>query len=321
MIRQYFPVKDATVYSEFVTRNAGMDEILEVGKTELGNYSIRSIIDFNFPAIVAASPTGSVYVLRLQTANATRLPANQSIWASVYTGSWAEGTGYYYQDIYQVPNGVVWTDLTGAFSPSVTGTITRPVANELQINITGLVTASNITGLILQFPASDEVDNDNKGIIKFFSRDTHTIYSPVLEVRWQDQIYATGSLSSSNGLNLVVLPSSLKEVYRVGETAKVSLTVREKYPQKTFANSFNPYATALYVPPTTYFSIVDEQANFPVIQFSDYTKVHQTATDTYIQFAVTNMYPRRFYKIVLKMVFSDGTVQYFDDGYVFKVSE
>lgn len=320
MIRQYLPTQDASVFEEFSNRNTGMDEILEIGKNETGAHAIRSIVAFDFASIVASVPTGSVFVLRLQTATASRLPADQPIQVGVYTGSWAEGTGYLYQDIYQVPNGVVWTDLSASYTPTGSVTTPRPFT-DVAIDVTTLVRTSGITGLVLQFPASDEASIDNKGNIKFFSRDTHTIYTPILEARWDDQVYATGSLRTSDTLNIAVLPSGLRPTYKQNETARVDVVVREKYPLKTFANYYNPYQSALYLPNTTYFSIVDEQSGFVVIPFSEYTRVNQTATGAYFTFTVENMYPRRFYKVILKVVRADGSVQIFDDHFIFKVTD
>lgn len=318
MIRQYFPTQDASVFEEFSNRNTGMDEILEVGKNETGANAIRSILAFDFAGILAAVPTGSEFVLRLHTANAVRLPAAQTIQVGVYTGSWMEGTGYLYQDIYQVPNGIVWTDLSGSYTPTGSVTSSRPF-RDVEINITSLINTAGITGLVLQFPVADEADIDNKGNIKFFSRDTHTIYAPVLEARWDAQIYATGSLSSSANLNIAVLPTSLRSTYKQNETVRVDVVARERYPLKTFANYLNPYQTSLYLPQTSYFSIVDEQTGFAVIPFSEYSKINQTATGAYFTFTVNNMYPRRFYKVVLKVVDATGAEQIFDDHFIFKV--
>lgn len=320
MIKHFFPTRDASVFEEFSNRNTGTDEILEVGKNATGANAIRSIIGFDFASIVASVPTGSTYVLRLQVATAERLPQAQPVLVSVYTGSWVEGTGYLYQDIYQVPNGIVWTDLSASYAPSVSVTSSRPFS-DFFIDVTSLVTASNINSFVIQFPSADEASIDNKGNIKFFSRDTHTIYSPVLEVRWANQSYATGSLTTAYGKNFVAIPHSLRARYKQNETARVEVTVRERYPLRTFTNYLNPYATSLYLPATSYFSIVDEQTGYEVIPFSEFTRINQTATSAFFVFDVTNMYPRRFYKVLIKVVDTDGNEQIFDDRHIFTVTD
>jgi hypothetical protein len=317
MIRQFLPTKDASVYSEFPTRNTGIDEIIEIGKTDDGADSIRSIIAFDFATVRSLLGSGGECILRLQTALAQRIQLNQQIDVCTYTGSWVEGSGYFYQDLYQIPNGVVWTDLSASFSPTSSFTTPEPWT-DLQLDVTSLVMTGSATGLILQFPSASESDINNKGIIKIFSKNTHTIYAPILEVRWTDQVYSTGSLSSSVNKNLHVFPHSLQTTYSPNELVTVDLTVREKYPLKTFSNYLNPFASNLYLPSSSYFSVVDDATGFAVIPFSPYTAIHQGPSGSYCQFRLDNMSPRRFYRLVFKIVQS-GNEKVIDNNFIFSV--
>ena len=48
MARQFIvPQSDASVYEQFPTRNVGVDEILEVGKSRPATGSIRGLIQFD----------------------------------------------------------------------------------------------------------------------------------------------------------------------------------------------------------------------------------------------------------------------------------
>lgn len=320
MIRLFDPVKDASVYEEFPTRNTGVDEILEVGKNESGAKSIRSIIAFDMSVIASVAPSASVYLLRLNTATAKRLENAQPIRVSTYTGSWAEGTGYFYQDLYQVPDGIVWTALSGTYNPSASITGSVPW-HDLTIDVTSLVSGTTgIQSLVIQFPSSSEASINSKGNIRFHSRNTHTIWGPVLEVRTVSQSYATGSLTGTTGVTYLAAPHSLKASYTQGETARVGVTVREKYPLKTFTTILNTYVNTLYVPPTTYFSVVDDVTGYVVIPFSDGTRLQQTAVGAYFTFVVENMHPRRFYRVILK-VSENGNDQVFDNRFIFKVTD
>ena len=49
-------------------------------------------------------------------------------------------------------------------------------------------------GFIIKKSKADENSTTKFGSIKFFSSDTHTIYPPVLETRWDDSSFVTGSL-------------------------------------------------------------------------------------------------------------------------------
>ena len=318
MIKTFLPTQDASVYAQYPTRNTGIDEILEFGKDETGTYPIRSIIAFDFATARTLITSGAVFVLRLQTALASRLVQNQIVSVGAYTGTWTEGTGYFYQDLYQVPNGVVWTDISGTFGSSVAVTGSNPWT-DLHIDVSTLVANSSLTGLVIQFPSASEADGTNTGNVRVFSKDTHTIYAPTLEARWTDQTYDVGTFDTTDGKHVHVFPHSLQTVYGMHETAHVDLTVRERYPLKTFTNALNPYSNALYVPSASFFSIVDDATNYPVIPFSPYSTINQTPSGSYFQFKVDNMYPRRYYRVVVKLVSDAGEEKVFDNNFIFTV--
>ena len=77
------------------------------------------------------------------------------------------------------------------------------------------------------------------GTFSFFSRETHTIYQPKLEVVWNDSKWVTGSLSSltSEDLEDLVLYGrrGLKKQYREDSKIKFRLIGRPLYVEKTFS--------------------------------------------------------------------------------------
>ncbi len=75
-------------------------------------------------------------------------------------------------------------------------------------------------GLALQFPVVDEQDSLNKGNIKFFSTQTHTIHQPTLEIVWDTQTVTTGSLLPIPSLNVKIVASNLRETYTKGDVDK-----------------------------------------------------------------------------------------------------
>jgi hypothetical protein len=107
--------KDATVYQAFRNLNAGLDEILEIGKTvdvnsSTSNYSnsaARTFISFNLPTTASVSPTANYY-LNLRLANASGVPRNQQVLVYQVSRSWDEGSGYLYQNVKNVQDGITW---------------------------------------------------------------------------------------------------------------------------------------------------------------------------------------------------------------------
>src|ERR1017187_9408889 len=190
----FFPLKDASIYSELPSRTTGLDEILEVGKTDDGLNSIRSLIDFDFSAISSsiangAIPSNAKYDIRLFVANATKIARNQVIQVFPLSQSWCEGSGYFYQNIVGETDGVSWKfrssgstwAIYGATyypSPSASGSTAVPLT-DLTIDVTNLVqqfiSGAYSDGFLIKYPNTDESSSANQGDLSFFSKDTHTI--------------------------------------------------------------------------------------------------------------------------------------------------
>jgi hypothetical protein len=95
------------------------------------------------------------------------------------------------------------------------------------------------------FPnGGSELDDQTFGQLKFFSNDTNTIYSPKLEVRWNDMNWHTGSTEISSGsLNELTMSGAtdnylymigLKDSYKETDKVKFRVGARKRYIQKTF---------------------------------------------------------------------------------------
>lgn len=172
-------------------------------------------------------------------------------------------------------------------------------------------------GFLIQMSDTDELDNNVQGYIRFFSRDTHTIYVPKLIMYWDDTTYTTGSLSEIN-LESYSIYTSIKPIYKDTEIAKIRIYSRDKYPRKSPTNVF-PYETVKVLPDTTYYSVVDAATDEVIIPYDDiYTKVSCDSTSNFIYLDFNGFMPERSYRLQLKIV--DGIIeQYIDDQIYFKV--
>jgi len=336
------PSQDVAIYQEFDIRQTGLDEILIVGKTNFGSYAVRSLVQFDITTISASLANGTLPIstsfdLVLYVASADKLQNGQTLEFKPLSQSWIEGTGYFYQDITQSIDGATWTNNTSSslwangtgslggstqsIAPILT-TIANPVV-DITCDITSMVlswvsgTYHNY-GLVIKFPDSDEHNITNQGSINFFSKDTHTIYRPSLVTKWNDQIYNTGSLLSSPTSSLFVVPSGLKSSYHAYETVRVDLTARTRYPLKTFNTALSAYQGNTALPTSSYFSIIDEQAGTTIIPFDSYSLVSVDTNCSYIKFKIQNMYPLRYYRVLIK-VDHNGLSEIFDDNAIFTV--
>lgn len=313
------PLKDAAIYSQSFNLNSGLDEILECGTSNDGNYPIRSLLQFDLTQFASASVSAS-YELTLFVALAQFLNVTQSVEVRNVVAAWGEGSGYAGQDIYQLPDGITWESQPQTGSLSSSASIIN-LMNELTVDVSNIIRAQlsgQSSGMMLQFPIADEIDPLNRGNIKFFSSNTHTIYAPTLVASWDDQIYVTGSLGSYPSSNLLVIPATLKPQYTLGEIARVELSVRPAIPTKTFSTQFTQYLGNNYLPTSSYYSIIDDFSGKIIVPFDDSSKIQCDGTVSYFIFRVEDMYPRRFYRVKVK-VDHDGLSEIFDDGHIFKV--
>lgn len=324
--------KDTTLYQAYRNNNAGLDEILEIGKviditeptssTAYATGSVRSLIYFDLPTTASVPATAS-YFLNLRLANADNVKRNQQILIYQVSRSWDEGSGFFYQDIKNVEDGASWARCTSAVSWSnaggdfLTGSTSQSVVlssyplQDIRVDVTNILQPfvsqslqNTFYGLALQFPIADEQDSTNKGVIKVFSTQTHTIHQPTLEVVWDTQTVITGSLLAIPSLNVKIVASNIRETYTKGDVDRVNLVVRDQYPLKSF-DSVLRYKNKYYLPTSSYFSVVDVQSNTTIIPFDNYSKINTDATGSYVVLDTSPLYRGRFYTLKLKVVNGD----------------
>ncbi len=172
-------------------------------------------------------------------------------------------------------------------------------------------------GFLLKFSDGNETDNSNVGYVRYFSKETHTIYVPKLTLLWDNRTFDTGSLTAAN-LESYSIYTNVKPAYKDTEVSKIRIFARDKYPRKSPTNLF-PYETVKVLPLTTYYSVMDAATDETIIPYDDiYTKVSCDETSNFIYMDMNGFMPERNYRLQLKIV--DGfTEQYIDDQIYFKV--
>jgi hypothetical protein len=174
-------------------------------------------------------------------------------------------------------------------------------------------------GIILKYSTANESDTADYGILKFFSKETHTIYQPKIRIGWDDQSFVTGSLNALTSDDIKVGVTNLKKEYKAGNIMKLRVFARELYPVKTFSNTFS-HNNIKYLPINSYYQIRDFISNDIIVPFSNYSKISCDTTGNYINLNLSNWEANRVYKIEFK-ISTDNGVQYFDDEITFTVSK
>jgi hypothetical protein len=348
--------KDASIYLQQPDQNTGLDEILEVSKVYYGNIkdTSRALIKFDLNTLSQSVSNGQVVIdsikLLLRETESQEIPLRYTILAHPISGSWEMGNGTRFDEI--STKGVTWkyregdtkidwlpnelasgsdsnpNDGTGGtwYTASAASQSFNYESADLNIDVKDIVElwlSSSLPneGFILKHTNEYENDTNDYGILKFFGKETNTIYQPKLVVGWDDQAFNTGSLQPvdlEDG-EVVVRVKPLTKEYKLNTTKIIRLVGREKYPLKTFTNSF-AYNDVKYLPSTTYYQIKDYESNDVIIPFSKYSKVSCDSKGNYIKFDFTNWQPNRVYKIEFKIETESDTI-HFDDKITFKIVE
>ena len=172
-------------------------------------------------------------------------------------------------------------------------------------------------------------DSGMREQLKFFSRNTHTIYPPKLEVVWDDSKWVTGSLSALSSANLEdmnLYMRGFRPKYKENSKIKFRVIGRERFPERTYSSTqySTGYNTVKYLPSgSTYYEIKDAYTEDVIVPFGDGTKVSCDSTGNYFNLWMNGLQAERFYRINYKVVSGSGTVDetvtYFDEKHSFKV--
>lgn len=165
-------------------------------------------------------------------------------------------------------------------------------------------------------------DHTTNGAFKFFSKETNTIYSPYIDIQWDDSVYSTGSLAPvTSSVPFTIALNNVKSKYKFGSFPRINMVVRDKYPMKTFdVTPQQPsYTTSKYLPSSSYYSIKDNESEETIIKFDEYTKLSCNGTHHYFMLDTTGLPQERYYRILIKTELSDGTVEIFDNNTIFKI--
>jgi hypothetical protein len=163
------------------------------------------------------------------------------------------------------------------------------------------------------------VDSNNyQPEIKFFSIDTHTIYPPVLEIKWDDFTYNTGSLTVLDTLPATIALAQNPGTFYTSSINRFRVNSRPEYPIRVWQTS-SVYLTNYALPTASYWALKDLDTNEYVIDFdTTYTKLSCDNSGSYFDMHMNGLEPERYYQIIFKTNI-DGSTLVFDNEYYFKI--
>tara|TARA_Y100000361_G_C11156090_1_gene344211 strand:+ start:924 stop:2336 length:1413 start_codon:yes stop_codon:yes gene_type:complete len=178
-------------------------------------------------------------------------------------------------------------------------------------------------GFIIKQTGSQEFLNDpnTQATFRFFSIDTNTIYPPMLEIKWDNYKFDTGS--NKNGIldtnSALISVYNNNGIYYSQSIAEFRIGAAPKYPIRVFQTA-SEYNTNHFLPEdTSLYAIKDSETNEMIIDFdSKYTKISADSQGSYFTVYMNGLEPERDYTILIKTVI-DGVTNVFDEDIRFKV--
>ena len=249
---------------------------------------------------------------------------SQNTGSAAWTDEEVSGETATYYSSSTAGGGAWWTD-TGAYSFNMTQSHTVVSTHDLDINVTDGVlahydeTIAN-AGFLLKLTSSLEFNaytNNRQLYLRYFSGQTHTIYPPCLEIKWDDSEYQSG-LSTVTDPNAVIRIKNNRGEYVDKGKQRFELTVRPKYPVRTFSTA-SSYLTNHRLPASSYWGLRDENTEEMVIDFdTTFTKISASPSSSYFDVYMEGLEPERYYRLLLKTSIN-GSTNIIDEGIIFKV--
>mgnify|MGYP003111928500 CR=1 FL=1 len=359
-----FPSQDTWISSgsstvtgeSFKNQNFGRDQILEVKKEFYNssfNYPTRALVNFSGTEFTELSksvsegtiPSDAKYYLKLyEAAGNAEMTEEYILDVKPISQSWTEGTGKFGDDPKNT-NGCSWENRSNPIGGTAVtwadaGTTVLSVSSSTQtftnqspdvnVEVTDMVNMwyqeqEENYGMLVRFSGSQETDSETFGHLKFFSRNTHTIFSPRLEVRWDDSSFDSDATASLNTLDTsgttdnFLYMRGLREEYREGERVKFRVGARKRYIQKTFSTSVQTISSSWFPSNSGSYAIKDVATDEFIVPFSSYTSMSLDTEGMYFNQWLDGFYPDRVYKIQLKLKYNDEQEQIFDNDFEFIV--
>ena len=345
-------------YSNMNTGLDAILEVSKYVETSTNIYNSRILLDFSTSDFVAMLPTQSLlsasYYLKLTATEASEIPLEYDIYALPISGAWGMGTGRlgsnpsssngvswldrlgtatgtsWLTASYNVGSGANWAYINGGgnWYTNVAYTTTQSFDYEtadLSIDVTNVVKAwisgtLDNHGIILKRAYTAESSSLEYGSLKFFSKDSHTIYQPRIEVRYADAVNTGTNPTTSFADEVVMKITNLQPQYKQDSKVRFNVSLRPKYPTITFATSSN-YLDVYQLPVSSSYAILDAKTDDVVVPFDyTYTKISSDSNGSYFKLYLNGLQPERYYRIAIKTQPSTSEEYVFDKNWIFKVT-
>ena len=303
----------------------------------------RILVKFNLSHISqsvnrANASASAKYYLNLYDAGSDELSTSQTLYSYPVSQSWVMGRGKTTYDPAET-EGVSWGYRTGKNAETfwhggvidtggtwISGSgyeasqsfVHTDTELDMRMDVTDIVNkwfdgTINNDGFMIKRSGSignsdvdlDEGSSTKLGNFKFFSRDTHTIYSPRLEAVWDSSVWSTGSLSALSAReieDLQIYSPNLKSKYTTNFDSKLRIVGRPNFPVLSNAPSASVYTSVKYLPSGSEYSIIDNYTEDVIVPYGTGSRLSCDSRGNYIDLNTSGLQTQREYKLLIKVI-------------------
>lgn len=297
------------------------------------------------------------YYLKLTTTQITEVPLEYTLYAYPISQSWNMGVGQYSTIVTGSSSGVSWRYrlgythatntgsfwATASFATGTTGSWTTTSGGstwftasahsqsfsnqtaDIEMDVTTAVrnwiigTVTN-EGFVIKKSHTDEASLTNQfNALRFYSKETNTIYSPRLEMRYDDSVYQTSHSVVDYTNEVIVNITNLQEEYTDSGKSRINISARPKYPVRAHTTSSN-YLDLYQLSSSSFYSIRDAHSNNIIIPFDENnTKISADSKGSYFMLNFNSLATERYYRLLIKSKVSSTEQYIYDKNWIFKV--
>ena len=336
-------ITEISTFQSITSTNESSRGIIKFPTDELNDIILNKVSSSNFDAY-----------LKYTLAYASELPLNYTIYCHPLASSWDVGVGrlsnspmtvdgvsWIYTDIL---SGSAWflnntfpTGTTGSYQSgstpggglwyssslyTATQSFTNITSKNIELKVSNIIhgwysSSINNNGFVVKHNPNIEFTTASKFETKYFTGNTHTIYPPCLEIRWNDYIRSS-SLQTATSDNIVASIGNNIGEYQQDSVQRFRVNVRDKFPVRMFQTS-SVYLDNKILPSSSYWSIKDLDTEEIIVDYDTiYTKISADNNSNYFDVYMNGLEPERYYQILIKTTIGNSTLV-LDNNYYFKV--
>lgn len=335
---------DTTIYNHIPQLNTGFDPQLELFKYRKGE--IIPTQDFEFAEW--PDDTYSRILMKFDISNLNQSALKHELILHVSTlqelhseeielefiqllSDFVAGTGNRNDSPY-VSNGANWETSDGQtdwidpyYNNSIKATaILKPDSEYIQVDVTSMVNSwladsNNIPGLVIKYTDSIEDDTRISSKIRFYGKETNSIYEPTLVSYYANPVY-NGEFDPTNELeisNVDLKIKNLKTKYIKGEIITLVLQPLPEVSTKSYLTS-SANNSSYMLPDDSFYRLIDTISGKIICDFHAGTAVEKSDSGYKISINTENLLPNRYYTVQFKLSNETENV-IIDNNYNFRI--